>query len=159
MLASKGGPGNGGPGLLKEDLGPLREGSDGETSDYQRSTPSPRDADDMVMELNSEGGFLIIIRYLPLSLFWHRGNLTHTPHFQLRTSPTVPLHLRRTGEQKRTSLTLDSSTVPTRHPPPPPSPTPPLPPPPTPPSWTATSPPRWRASPPSPPPPPCWASS
>jgi len=54
MLASKGGPGNGGPGLLKEDLGPLREGSDGETSDYQRSTPSPRDADDMVMELNSE---------------------------------------------------------------------------------------------------------
>ena len=59
MLASKGGPENGGPGLLKEDrLGPgLREGSDGETSDYQRSTPSPRDADDMVMELNSEGEF------------------------------------------------------------------------------------------------------
>lgn len=54
MLTSKGGPGNGGPGLLKEDLGPLREGSDGETSDYQRSTPSPRDADDMVLELNSE---------------------------------------------------------------------------------------------------------
>ena len=160
MLASKGGPGNGGPGLLKEDLGPLREGSDGETSDYQRSTPSPRDADDMVMELNSEGGFLITIRYLPLSIFCHRGNLTHTPHFQLRTSPTVPLHLRRTGEQKRTSLTLDSSTVPTQHPPPPPpSPTPPLPPPPTPPNWTATSPPRWRASPPSPPPPPCWANS
>ena len=168
MLASKGplsGGGNkgsmsGNSGLLKEELGAgLREGSDGETSDYQRSTPSPRDADDMVMELNSEGGFLIIIRYLPLSLFCHRGNLTHTPHFQLWTSQTVPLHLRRTGEQKRTSLTLDSSTVPTRHPPPPPSPTPPLPPPPTPPNWTATSPPRWRASPPSPPPPPCWASS
>ena len=60
MLASKGGR----EGLLKEDLGPtlrenlgptLREGSDGETSDYQRSTPSPRDADDMVLELNSEG--------------------------------------------------------------------------------------------------------
>ena len=66
MLSSKGGSGNGGPGLLKEDLGPLREGSmgpglregsDGETSDYQRSTPSPRDADDMVNELNSEGWF------------------------------------------------------------------------------------------------------
>ena len=76
MLAGKGGR----EGLLKEDLGPtlrenlgptlrenlgptlrenlgptLREGSDGETSDYQRSTPSPRDADDMVLELNSEG--------------------------------------------------------------------------------------------------------
>ena len=158
MLASKGGPGNGGPGLLKEDLGPLREGSDGETSDYQRSTPSPRDADDMVMELNSEGGFLIIVLYLRLCIFCQRSN-QYSPHFQLRTSPTVPLHLRRTGEQKRTSLTLDSLTVPTQHPPPPPSPTPPLHPPPTPPSWTATSPPPWRASPPSPPPPPCWASS
>ena len=61
MLAGKGGR----EGLLKEDLGPSslrenlgstwREGSDGETSDYQRSTPSPRDADDMVLELNSEG--------------------------------------------------------------------------------------------------------
>ena len=65
MLSSKGpgngpGPMSGGPGLLKEDLGPgLREGSDGETSDYQRSTPSPRDADDMVMELNSEGEFVL----------------------------------------------------------------------------------------------------
>ena len=69
MLSSKGpgngpGPMSGGPGLLKEDLGPagLREGSDGETSDYQRSTPSPRDADDMVMELNSEGEFVLFNR-------------------------------------------------------------------------------------------------
>ena len=31
---------------------PCREGSDGETSDYQRSTPSPRDAEAMALELN-----------------------------------------------------------------------------------------------------------
>merc|ERR1719431_470636 len=40
--------------LLKGDLGGLREGSDGETSDYQRSTPSPRDAEAMAAELSSE---------------------------------------------------------------------------------------------------------
>lgn len=44
--------------LLKGDLGGLREGSDGETSDYQRSTPSPRDAEAMAAELSSEGLFI-----------------------------------------------------------------------------------------------------
>ena len=167
MLASKGplsGGGNkgsmsGNSGLLKEDLGAgLREGSDGETSDYQRSTPSPRDADDMVMELNSEGElFPSHPSTFPLSHFG--DNLTNLLHLQLWTSWTVLLHLRHTGEQKHTSLTLDSSTVQTRHPPPRRSPTRPPPPPRTPPSWTATSPPRWRASPPSPPPPPSLTSS
>ena len=44
------------PGLLSKELGEglHREGSDGETSDYQRSTPSPRDAEAMALELQSE---------------------------------------------------------------------------------------------------------
>ena len=33
-------------------------GSDGETSDYQRSTPSPRDGNSRIPELSTEGTYL-----------------------------------------------------------------------------------------------------
>ena len=56
---SSGGVRLGGGGEVVELLG-----SDGETSDYQRSTPSPRDTDSRINELGREDCLSVMFRYL-----------------------------------------------------------------------------------------------
>ena len=80
--------------ILSGEEGGLGLGSDGETSDYQRSTPSPGDSNDRITEV-TEGKRLSEIYFTSLRLFYY---------FRLREGghtegglPRVPLRPRVCG--------------------------------------------------------------